>query len=170
VIIGDRDHKETKGINEWAENKGIFLETKKDLKTLKLNSNKKIAVLSQTTQDEDFVMEMSQIIKKKYPQAKILETVCMTTHDRQGEVKKLAEKNQVVVVIGSPNSANSKRLWQIAKKINKKAYFIERAEQLKSEWFKTCKKIGVTAGASTPHWVISEVIKTLEKMSVKISC
>jgi len=170
VIIGDKEHKETKGINEWANNRSVFLEKKNDLKNLKLDPKKKIAVLSQTTQDEDFVVEMSQIIKKKYPQAEIMETVCMTTHDRQGEVKYLAEKNQVVVVIGSPDSANSTRLWQIAKKINKKSYFIERAEQLKSEWFRACKKIGVTAGASTPKWVIREVIKTLEKMSVHASC
>lgn len=164
VIIGDRGHKETKGINEWANNGGVFLETKKDLKSLKLDPEKKIAVLSQTTQDEDFVAEMSGAIKKKYPQTEIMETVCMATHDRQNEVKNLAQKNEVMIVIGSPDSANSTRLWQIARKINKKSYFIERADELKNEWFSACGKIGVAAGASTPRWVIREVIKTLEKI------
>ena len=81
----------------------------------------------------------------------------MTTHDRQIEIKELAEKNDIVIVIGSPKSANSKRLYEIAKRINPKTYFIERSDDLQKEWFIGCERIAITAGASTPNVLINQV-------------
>jgi 4-hydroxy-3-methylbut-2-enyl diphosphate reductase len=164
VIVGDKDHKETKGINEWAMKKAKLIENKRDLQKLKLNPKKKIAVISQTTQDQEFTEYVNNFVKKKYPNAEIMDTICSTTHDRQTELKVMAEKNDVIIAIGSPESANSTRLFEIAKRINKKAYFIERAGQIREEWFKNCQKIGVTAGASTPKWVIEGVMDVLESI------
>lgn len=164
VIVGDRDHKETKGINEWAREEAVFVENNKDLKNLKLDARKKIAVLSQTTQDEEFVHKVAKFIRKKYPMAKVAETICNTTHNRQQEVKNLARENDAVIIIGSPDSANSTRLWDIAKRLNCNSYFVEQAPQIKKEWIANCKKVGVTAGASTPKWVIKEVVGCLRKI------
>jgi 4-hydroxy-3-methylbut-2-enyl diphosphate reductase len=164
VIVGDKDHKETKGINEWARKKARLIENKKDLQNLKLNPKKNIAVISQTTQDQEFTEYVNKFIKKKYPNVEIMDTICSTTHDRQKELKIMAEKNDVIIAIGSPESANSTRLWEIAKKINKRSYFVERAAQINSKWFKKCRKIGVTAGASTPKWVIEEVMGFLKSL------
>jgi (E)-4-hydroxy-3-methyl-but-2-enyl pyrophosphate reductase len=161
VIIGEKNHKEVRGIYEWAGKNAFFVETEDDLSGFILDSNKKIAVISQTTQDQDFVNKISQEIAKKYPETEIIDSICLTTQHRQNEIKELAGVNDAAIVIGSPESANSRRLWEIAERINSKTYFIERAGGLKKKWFTGCKKVAVTAGASTPKWVIDEVIKKI---------
>ena len=157
VIIGEKNHKEVKGIYEWANGKAFIVENIKDLHALSLNPKKDIAVVSQTTQDREFFDKSAKYIKEKYPKAEIIDSICMTTHDRQIEIKELAEKNDIVIVIGSPKSANSKRLYEIAKRINPKTYFIERSDDLQKEWFIGCERIAITAGASTPNVLINQV-------------
>jgi len=164
VIIGEKNHKEVKGIYEWANKKAFIVENLEDLRTLSLNPKKNIAVISQTTQDREFFDESARYIAKKYPQAEIINSICLTTHDRQAEIKELARKNDVVIVIGSPKSANSNRLWEIAKHINSKTYFIEREDELKKGWFADCGKVAIAAGASTPKWIIEEVTKKIKSM------
>lgn len=162
VIVGEKNHKEVKGIYEWANKKAIFIETEEDLCGFAVDGDKKIVVLSQTTQDQEFVEKAALHIKKKYPKAEIIDSICLTTHHRQTEIKKLAAKNDVVIVIGSPESANSNRLWEISKRENSDSYFIENASQLQKEWFTEARNVAVTAGASTPGWIIEEVIKNIE--------
>lgn len=162
VIIGEKNHKEVRGIFEWAHRKAIFVETDEDLCGLVLDPKKRIAILSQTTQDQEFVDRTAAHIKEKYSWAQIVDSICLTTHYRQTEAKKMALENDVMIVIGSPESANSNRLWEIAKRNNPKSYFIERAAGLEKKWFEKCTKVGVTAGASTPKWIIDDVIAHLE--------
>lgn len=164
VIVGEKDHKEVKGIYEWTNKTAVFVENEDDLKRIELNRRKKIAVISQTTQNQEFVKKAEEFIKNKYPQVEVIDTLCLTTHHRQDEVWELAKNQDAVIVIGSTQSANSTRLWEIAKKINPKSYFVERAKQIKKTWLKDCKKVGVTAGASTPDWVINEVMAILKKI------
>lgn len=164
IIIGDKDHKETRGIAEWSGNTARIVEKLNDLKKLKLPSLKNVAVLFQTTQDLDFMEIASSLFKNFCPNAKIMNTICSATQDRQTEIKKIAKQNEAVVIIGSPESANSKRLWEISRKINPQSYFVENFRQLKKEWLKNIKNIGITAGASTPDWIINEVVGELEKI------
>ena len=164
VIIGEKNHKEVKGIYEWAGKKAIFIETDDDLCGFDVDPKKKLAVLSQTTQDQEFVDRASAQISKKYPHAEVIDSICLTTHHRQTEISDFAKENDVIIVIGSPESANSNRLWEIAERINPKSYFIERADQLDKAWFAGCKKVAVTAGASTPSWIIEEVMEKLKKL------
>lgn len=164
VIVGEKNHKEVKGIYEWANKRAIFIETEEDLCGFDVDPNKKLAVLSQTTQDQEFVERAAVEIKKKYPKAEIVDSICLTTHHRQTEIKELAANNDVVIVIGSPESANSNRLWEIAERVNPKSYFIERVEGLDVEWFKNAQNVAVTAGASTPRWIIEEVLKKIEEL------
>jgi 4-hydroxy-3-methylbut-2-enyl diphosphate reductase len=164
VIIGEKNHKEVKGIYEWANKQAIFIETDEDLCGFDVDPNKKLAILSQTTQDQEFVDRAAAYIAKKYPHAEIVDSICLTTHHRQTEIKQLAADHDVVIVIGSPESANSNRLWEIASRVNEKSYFIEKADQLKEEWLKNCKKIAVSAGASTPSWIINDVIARLKSL------
>lgn len=162
VIVGEKNHKEVKGIYEWANKRAIFIETEEDLCGFDVDPNKKLAVLSQTTQDQEFVERAAAEIKKKYPKAEIIDSICLTTHHRQTEIKQLAKDNEVVIVIGSPESANSNRLWEIAERVNSRSYFIERAEGLKKEWFEGVEKVAITAGASTPGWIIEEVMEKVD--------
>lgn len=164
VLIGEKNHKEVRGIFEWAQEIAVLIETDEDLCGLVLDPDKKIAILSQTTQDQEFVERAAKNIASKYPKAEIIDSICLTTHHRQTEIKDLASKNDVVIVIGSPESANSTRLWEIAERSNPKSYFIERASQIENSWFKGAEKVAVTAGASTPKWIIDEVIHRLEAM------
>lgn len=162
IIIGERKHKEVQGIFRWAKKKAEIVSSFGDIENSKLDTNKKIAVVSQTTQNKDFVDEMVIEIKKKYPRAEILDTVCLTTKNRQEEVAQIARDSEAVLVIGSKESSNSNRLWEIAKKINDKTYFIERLTDIKEEWLNGIRNIGITAGASSPRWVIQEVVEYLE--------
>lgn len=164
IIIGDKNHKETKGIQEWSKNTALVAEKISDLKKIKLSSIKNITVLFQTTQDLDLVEIVSSFMRNLCPNAKIINTICLATFHRQNEVKKLAKKNDAVVVIGSPKSANSTRLWEIASRINSRSYFVERASQIKKEWLVGIQTIGVTAGASAPEWIIGEVLEYLKKI------
>jgi 4-hydroxy-3-methylbut-2-enyl diphosphate reductase len=164
VIIGEKNHKEVKGIYEWAKKKAFIIENKEDLQNLDLDQEKNIAVISQTTQNRDFFNQSSKYIQEKYPQAEIIDSICMTTHDRQAEVKRLAKENDVMIVIGSPKSANSKRLWEIAKSLNPKSYFIEKAGNLDKSWLTGCEKVAVTAGASTPKWIINKIISIIKSL------
>jgi (E)-4-hydroxy-3-methyl-but-2-enyl pyrophosphate reductase len=166
VIIGDKGHKETKGIKEWSKNTALVAEKVGDLKKLKLKSVKNITVLFQTTQDLDLAEVVSSFMHNFCPNAKILNTICAATFNRQQEVKKLAQSNDAVIVIGSPESANSARLWEIAKRINPRSYFIENFRQIEREWLGDIEKIGVTAGASTPSWIIEDVVDYLRRVNV----
>lgn len=165
IIIGDKNHKETRGIKEWSKNTALVAEKIGELKKLKLRSFKNVTVLFQTTQNLDLIEITSSFMKNFCPNAKILNTICLATYHRQNEVKKLARSNDAMVVIGSPESANSTRLWEIAKKINPNSYFIERASQIKSKWFENCQRIGLTAGASTPAWIIEDVVEYFKKIN-----
>ena len=163
ILIGDKGHKEVEGINSWGKGRSRIVSTQEDLENLYFSNDKKIVVLSQTTQSEEFFEKAGNFIKNKFPDTQIISTICYTTHDRQGEISKLAQKNDVVVVIGSKESANSTRLFEIAKEKNFKTHFIENAIQLEKQWFFEMEKVLVTAGASTPSWVIEDVVEKLEE-------
>lgn len=157
VIIGEKEHKEVKGIFEWSGKTARIIENKKDLKLIKFDE-RKIAIISQTTQDANLVKNLSEEIKKKFPKStEIFDTLCLATHNRQEEVKKLAKNNDRVIIIGSPESANSTNLWKIAKRVNSKSYFIENVSNSQKSWFAGAKSIGISAGASTPPWIIEKV-------------
>lgn len=162
IIIGEKKHKEVQGIYRWSQKRAEVVSSLEDVKILNLDQAKKIAVISQTTQNKDFVDDMVAKIKERYSHAEILDTVCLTTKNRQEEAAKIAKTNELVLVIGSKESSNSNRLWEIAKSINNKTYFIERLTDIKEEWLNGIDSIGITAGASSPKWVIGEVVEYLE--------
>ena len=164
IIIGKKKHKETMGIFRWTRKRAVIVENEADVVNLNLAKDGDLTIISQTTQNKDRVNKLVKLILEKYPRAEILDTVCETTKNRQREAKDLAIENDVVLVIGSPNSSNSTELWNIAKKNNTHSYFIERVENIKNKWLENCQTVGVTAGASTPQWIIAEVQKYLTKI------
>jgi 4-hydroxy-3-methylbut-2-enyl diphosphate reductase len=163
VIVGDRGHKEVRGIDDWGGGGAVIISDAADLKNIKLDPEEKIAVLAQTTQNEEFFRSAGVYLKKKYPSVEILATTCHTTHERQEEIKNLARSHDAVIVIGSNTSANSGRLFEIARKINPRTYFIENAAELANVKFDGAEKVAVTAGASAPGWVIEEVMEYITR-------
>ncbi|NPA40211.1 MAG: 4-hydroxy-3-methylbut-2-enyl diphosphate reductase [Thermodesulfobacteria bacterium] len=163
IIIGDKNHAEVKGILAHAGDKGLVVSSEEDIK--KLPEVKDCVILSQTTQNQKKFEELSEKILKKCKNCKVINTICNATEKRQSEVIKLSKECEAIVVIGGKFSANTNRLAEIAKARGKEVYLVEKPEELDLEKVKTKKSIGITAGASTPNWLINEVVD-----HIKVSC
>jgi len=163
IIIGDNDHDEVKGIAGQVKKKPITIESAGDIPLKKLIRIKKAAVITQSTQTMDNIEKIMRRLKKIIPEIQLHDTTCGTTRLKQEEIRILSRKNNIILIIGSKTSANTKRLYQISVKINKKTFWIECAKDLKSAWFKNVKAVGIMAGASTPELLTREIIKTLKQ-------
>lgn len=157
LIIGDKKHPEVKGIKKNVQNKAIVIENKLGARNLKIS--KKIVVLSQTTQNLEKVSQILKILKKKLKKLKWINTLCPEVLKRQKELIKIIKKVDKVLVIGSKNSANTKRLVEISKKFKKPTWWINSFEELKRKNFKNLASLGVVSGTSTPDWEIKKIKK-----------
>ena len=156
IIIGEKNHPEVKSIFDWSNQKAIILESVEEAE--KLPAYKKLGIVSQTTfSSERFNAIVAELLDKSRD-IKILRTICTATDQRQTSALDLAERVELMIVIGGRNSANTTRLAQLtAEKC--RTYHIETAAELQPEWLRNIKIIGITAGASTPDWIIWEVHK-----------
>lgn len=161
IIVGDRGHPETTGILGYiGEGKAIVLESLEEIDQLPRDL-RKVCVIAQTTQSGERFLPIAEKIKSLYPDALVFNTVCGATAQRQKEIKELAEKVDLMIVVGGRHSANTRRLVEISKQSGVPTIHIETAEELKFEEIINHRNIGVTAGASTPHWVLRNVIEQL---------
>jgi 4-hydroxy-3-methylbut-2-enyl diphosphate reductase len=165
IIFGDKKHKEVKSIQEWSGNIAKIISSLKEVKKIKLNKYEKYCLISQTTQNVEEFKKINSYLRNILPHFTYFNTICDSTDSRQNETRNLAKKNDVVLVIGGKDSANSKRLFEIAKSININSYFIENIRQLKNDWFENIRSLAITAGASTPEWAIENIIDKIEKIS-----
>lgn len=176
VIFGDSKHKEVKGINGWCENKAHVVSNLADAKTLarkwKTSKDKKpIIVVSQTTQNSEKYCQVCNILYKGAEKANrriiSIDTICDATSSRQKEAKEAAQSNDAVVVVGGKKSANTRRLWSIARSINPLTVWIEdlHKETIRKirKTIKGAKTVAVISGASTPQWDIKRVEDFLQK-------
>ena len=166
VLVGEKNHPEvlgTWGYLRDAKGEGIIVETLEDLKSA-LNKTK-VGVIAQTTQNEQFFKEVVGELALWVQELKVINTICNATSVRQEEVRELAPKVDVMLIIGGKNSGNTTRLYKIAKSLNPNSYHIETADELKEEWFQNASTVGISAGASTPKWIIESVLKRLEEIS-----
>lgn len=161
IVTGYENHPEVDGILGWCENATVISSV--DDAESYVSDNEKILVVSQTTFEKQLFEDITAIIKKKYPKAEIINTICSATAERQAETLTLSKECDAFVVIGGKNSSNTNRLYDIASKYCKKVLLVEDASELDTKEFEDAQKIGVTAGASTPAYIIKEVIKMLEE-------
>ena len=161
VLAGDKNHGEVTGIAGYAGDKFILVENSNEVSDLKIPSDEKVILLSQTTYSPVEFNKIANIIEEKCSEVKIMNTICPATKERQDALLKLCPIVDGIVVVGGKNSANTKRLLQTALKYCKNAILIERAEEIPSE-FLSLNTVGITAGASTPDSVIQEVKAYLE--------
>lgn len=161
-IIGDHGHDEVVGIASQVE-KATVIATPEE--ALAINKLKKAGVVSQSTQTIENVQEIINIMMTKVRDLRFLNTICFPTKRNQEQIKKLADTCDIVIIIGSFTSANSKRLSLLASERNSRAYQVTGAQDLKPEWFKEIKKVGISAGASTPDSIIREVTQAIENIS-----
>jgi len=154
IIVGEKTHPEVVALVSYGRGKCVVVENKGDLKKIKLAG--RVSVLSQTTQSPENFRSVISVLRNNRISVRSFDTICRATIDRQSAARGLAKKAEVMVVVGGKNSGNTRRLYQICRKYAK-AYHIETANQLKKNWFKGAKTVGITAGASTPDWIIDEV-------------
>jgi 4-hydroxy-3-methylbut-2-enyl diphosphate reductase len=162
LIIGEKEHPEVIGIKGYAGENAQVVETLEELKTLK--PIKKLGVVFQTTQSLEIIDVFAAEILKKAYELKIYNTICSATTNRQNSTREIAAKADAVVVVGGKNSGNTKRLYEIAKSINKRVYHVETADELRPEWFEGALRVGITAGASTPKEIVLEVARAVGEL------
>jgi len=160
VIVGDKNHAEVKGILGYCEGKGYVISDVEEVKSLP--EHKSWMVLSQTTQDPLVFNKVAEAVKARFSEVEVINTICNATHIRQAEVRRLSRICDAIVVIGGRFSANTQRLAQIAKQEGAKTIFVESPEDLDVKELEGISSIGVTAGASTPNWLINEVVDKLK--------
>jgi len=162
VIIGQRSHPEVISLFSFADGKASVVGTPRDV--VKIKARKRIGLISQTTQSVENFEKIGRKLKLKMKskRLKIYNTICKETSQRQKEAKGLAEKSDLMIVIGGKNSANTTRLYNICKKVTR-TYHVESPKELRPDWFSKKEVVGVTAGTSTPDWVIRSVINNLRK-------
>lgn len=163
LIIGDRGHAEVTAILGYAEGKGVVIEKPADVTNLP--PLEKVCIVAQTTQNIEHFKELARLITKRYPQATLFDTICDSTYQRQAEVVALAKEVDAMVVVGGKNSANTTRLAQISQAAGIPTFHIETENDLDLQRMRQFKTVGVTAGASTPNWLIQRVVGRLEELA-----
>jgi 4-hydroxy-3-methylbut-2-enyl diphosphate reductase len=164
VMIGHRGHPEAEGTMGQATRGLHLVETVRDVEELRFDSSKKLAYVTQTTLSVDDAKTIVAALRVRFPQIKgpKKDDICYATQNRQDAVKFMAPQCDVVIVVGSPNSSNSNRLREVAEHIGVEAYMVDSAAELRPEWLLNKKRIGVTAGASAPEVLVTEVIERLK--------
>ena len=153
LILGDSNHPEVKGIKSYAEDGASVITASSTLPKLK----KKVGIVVQTTQPLDALKGLIARIIGKVTELKVYNTICNSTAERLKETEKMAKKVDLMIVVGGKNSANTTQLKKLCESIGIRSYHIETASEIKKSWLRGTTKVGITAGASTPEWIIEEV-------------
>jgi 4-hydroxy-3-methylbut-2-enyl diphosphate reductase len=163
VIIGQAGHVEVRGLVGDLDDCTILLH-EDDLE--QLEGRARLGVVAQTTQPLDRVLELVAALRRRFPDADVhfIDTVCQPTKDRQAALHELAAQCEVVVVVGGPDSNNSRKLVELARRLGRSAYQVSNATELQPEWFRGVNVVGLTAGTSTPDPVIDAVRARLEAL------
>ncbi|MDD2619261.1 MAG: bifunctional 4-hydroxy-3-methylbut-2-enyl diphosphate reductase/30S ribosomal protein S1 [Syntrophomonadaceae bacterium] len=156
VIFGDINHPEVKGIKGWCDAEAIVVNSVDDLKDLQFG--KKVGLVSQTTRDQKDYQAVVAALLNKCPETKVFNTICPATKRRQESARQLCRDVDLMLVVGDIKSSNTRTLSEECISTGVKTYQIQNAFELKPEWFKGAQRIGITAGASTPDWIIKEVL------------
>ena len=169
ILIGHEGHPEVEGtMGQYDTGYGgkIFLvEDEADVASLQVREGRKLAFVTQTTLSMDDTARVIDALRQRFHdiQGPRKDDICYATQNRQDAVRHLSEKAEVILVVGSPNSSNSNRLRELAEREGAAAYLVDNAEQMQRSWFEGIQHVGVTAGASAPEILISQVIGRLRE-------
>ena len=161
IVIGDHGHDEVIAIADQVKN-AIIISCPEETK--RLRKMKRAGVVSQSTQDLENVNEIIKILITKVFDLHFVNTICFPTKRNHEQIELIAKSHDVMIIIGSFTSANSKRLSQLALKINKNTYHVSSANEINPKWFKNKESIGISAGASTPDYLINDVKNKIQSI------
>ncbi|WP_267523016.1 4-hydroxy-3-methylbut-2-enyl diphosphate reductase [Campylobacter sp. MG1] len=164
IIFGDVNHPEVKGVKSYANTNVYVVLSEKELESIKFSN--KVALISQTTKKIEQFIQIANYLILKVKEVRVFNTICDATFKNQEAVKNLAMKNDIIIIVGGKNSSNTKQLFLIAKEYCKDSYLIENEDEVCKKWFENKNNCGVSAGASTPNWIIDKVIKKIESFNL----
>jgi 4-hydroxy-3-methylbut-2-enyl diphosphate reductase len=169
VIFGDPKHREVKGVLAWAGATAFAIQ---DGDPLPKDLASRLAVISQTTQSParfaEFLSRLMQEHVGKISELRVINTLCDVTSSQQAAARELAQEVDLVLVVGGRSSANTRHLLDICKEEGKVAYHVEGPDELKAGWLKGCRRVGVTAGASTPDSAVEAVVRQVQRLSAEL--
>lgn len=165
VLIGHRDHDEVIGTLGEAPGRVQLITSVEDVENLQVPDPERLVYLTQTTLSVDDTAEIVAKLKERFPaiSAPPAEDICYATQNRQTAVKTVASQIDLLLVVGARNSSNSNRLVEVAKHAGARAYLVNNFHEIQPQWLSGCRRIGITAGASTPEVLVEEVVAHLKK-------
>ena len=172
VLIGHAGHPEVEGTMGQFDNalggRILLVETPEDVAGLEIRDPARLAFVTQTTLSVDDTARVVEALRARFPElvAPRNEDICYATQNRQDAVKAMAAQVDLMIVVGSPNSSNSNRLRELAQRLGVSAYMIDDANQLQTAWLVDVNRVGVTAGASAPEFLVQTVINKLRSLGV----
>lgn len=162
IVVGDHGHPEMVTLEEVLGDKVTIVHDREEARQVKLRG--RVAVMSQTTQSQENFRQIVGDLSLRTKELKVVNTLCPAITVRQEEAEKLVDEVDALVVIGGHYSANTTRLWEIGSTRNLPTYHIEVPDELNPVWFDGVQKVGLMSGASTPEWIIAEVLQRLEEI------
>jgi len=165
IVIGDKKHDEVRGITGQLKQKAIVIDSPNNIPLKKIKKTDKACVVVQSTQNLEKVLRIIEALKCYIRNLEFFNTICRPTRIKQEEIRKMPQKNDLMIIIGSRNSANTKRLYEISKSLNGRTYWINSKSEIRKGWFRGVKNAGITAGASTPESTTREVVEYVRKLS-----
>jgi 4-hydroxy-3-methylbut-2-enyl diphosphate reductase len=165
IVVGEKDHPEVKGLISYGNKQVRVVSGLMELADMP--RVKRLGIVAQTTLPMEKLEDVVRFCLHKATEIKVFNTICNATSTRQAESAALAKQVDVMVVVGGKNSANTRRLAEVCLAIQPKTYHIEVASELDPAWFIGAKSTGITSGASTPDWLINEVVERISSMCPK---
>jgi (E)-4-hydroxy-3-methyl-but-2-enyl pyrophosphate reductase len=162
VIVGEEDHPEVLSVTGNLRGPVTVVAGSSGLD--ELNVRGKVGVVCQTTQPIEHLKAVVDALLPTVRELRVFNTICAATLERQENALRLAGDVDIMLVVGGKNSANTRRLWELCREAGSDAYHIETAQELEPAWFEGKKEVGVVGGASTPHWIVDEIVDSVESM------
>ncbi len=163
VIFGDESHPEIKGVKSYANDHVYVVNNPDEIDALRLRE--KVATVAQTTRKIEDYQQIVGKLMTTHKEVRVFNTICNATFDNQDAVRKLSQEADVMIIIGGKNSSNTKQLHSIAKDYCNDSYHIESQDDLQKNWFSDKIFCGISAGASTPDWIIDDVIAKIKALT-----
>jgi (E)-4-hydroxy-3-methyl-but-2-enyl pyrophosphate reductase len=168
IIIGETGHPEVIGLLGFTQNRGYLIDHDADIEKLPPLPPDKVCIVAQSTQSRARLHEVTEKIRNIYPEALMFDTLCDVTSDRQDEVLEMVKYIDLMIVVGGKNSGNTQRMAELSREAGVQTYHIETEDELCLENVRGYETIGLTAGASTPDWMIKRVHKRLEEFAQEL--
>jgi 4-hydroxy-3-methylbut-2-enyl diphosphate reductase len=167
VLIGHAGHVEVEGTLGQAPERVRLVQGVDDVETLAVEDPARLGCVTQTTLSVDDTREIVEALERRFPEIRLprKDDICYATQNRQDAVKALADETEVVIVVGSPQSSNSNRLVEVAAKRGARAYLVQNAGEIDPVWLEGAARVGVSAGASTPELLVTQVVERLSALA-----